>query len=325
MQEYVYRVWCVTEADHVSTDWTIDAPPTVCPNDPGHTITPSKTAQTNQRSTIHFNKAVNPTSSDDTTLGYEDNDAWHNTVSHEVFMLLHASTGHWARSAGHSVLPLIGRMSPTVDGVIDVLGWHTKTDTAASLTSASPVTMAEATYHSHVTIDVSAASGLPFTIRLTGTSIDESTGVTTASDTEDLAVTANGYYQSAKSWVDAVQISIVEASKSCTIDIYKSTYWDRGNTDFTLTGCRLEWIPDAATWSINLKIYHVQDDGSLYTIDDTTFTQASSPARAANDKSGKYKRGDYSRFVQGANSQGIIVSLDQTNIGSLYLDMGYSS
>jgi hypothetical protein len=36
-EQYIYRVWCVTEAAYVETDWSTSAP-TECPNDPGHTI-----------------------------------------------------------------------------------------------------------------------------------------------------------------------------------------------------------------------------------------------------------------------------------------------
>lgn len=327
MQERVYAIWCVDEAAWVLTDWMnwVDAVPTECPNDSEHEIDADKTAIEENRPVTYFYKPGNPSASDDASQGYETKDEWYNTNTNELFVCLDAATGLWAREAGHSVLPLLGRMSPTVDGEIQVLGWNVKTNDAASLTSASPVTLGEDAGHSHIVVDMSAASGLPFTIRITGTSIDEATGDTTPSDTQDLAVTADGSYQTSKSWVGAPQASIVEEEKSCTVDLYRNTYWDRGNTDFTLTSTRLEWTPDADTWSIQLKVHHVHDDGSLHEIDDITYTQASSPPRAGNGKPGKYKRGDYAKFIHGGNSEGLIVAVNQTNIASLYLDMGYSA
>lgn len=213
--------------------------------------------------------------------------------------------------------------APTFNGVLYVLGWYVEINSAATLTSASPVTAGEACYHSHLVLDVSAASGLPFTIRVTGTSVDESTGTTTASDTEDLSITANGYYQTSKSWVDAPEISIVEGSKSCTIDVYRMTYWDRGNTDFRMTGCRLEWTPDAILWSIRLRILHVHDDGSFEALDDVTFANGDSVLRAEKDMPGKHKRGDYDHALNGADKEGIIVEIDQTGIGSFFLELKY--
>jgi hypothetical protein len=36
-EQYIYRVWCVTEGAYVETTWETSEP-TECPNDPGHTI-----------------------------------------------------------------------------------------------------------------------------------------------------------------------------------------------------------------------------------------------------------------------------------------------
>lgn len=213
--------------------------------------------------------------------------------------------------------------SPTSNGMLYLLGRYIQTDPAASLTSASPVTAGEAGLHSHFVFDISAASGLPFTLRITGTSVDESTGATTASDTEDLSITANGYYQSVKSWIDAPEFSIVEGSKSCTVDIYRVTYWDRGNTDFRITGCRLEVTPDATIWSFRLRLLHVHNDGSYDAVDDITFSNSDSPLRMDKDKPGKYKRGDYNHSLDGSLQEGAIIEVDQTGIGAFFLEMKY--
>lgn len=206
-----------------------------------------------------------------------------------------------------------------------MLGWNIQTNSGAALASGSPVTQAEPGYHTHSIIDVSSAVGLPFTIRLTGTSVNEATGALTPGDTEDIAVAANGYYQSTKSWITAPVISIVEAAKSCTIDVYRNTYWDRANTDFTIESARLEFEPDAATWSIRFAIYHVQTDGSMVAVDDVTMTNADTPPRAANGEPGKYKRTDYSTAVQGSGQEGMILFMDQTNIQNYFLEVRVSA
>ncbi|MHA2062822.1 MAG: hypothetical protein ACXABY_00335 [Candidatus Thorarchaeota archaeon] len=324
-REHIYRIWCTTDSKWVHTDWinAVTGEPDECPEDSEHSI--GTVGISDSRLVTYFEDTVNPTTSENTAAGYERNDEWQNTMSQELFVLVDADNGIWMRSAGMSSIPLLGRMCPTVDGIIDVLGWNIKTNEAASLTSASPVTMSEPAFHSHVIVDVSGASGLPFTIRVTGTSVNESTGALTESDTEDLDITANGYSQTAKSWIDPVEVSIVEASKSCTADVYRNTYWDRGNTDFTLIGCRFEWIPDADTWSITIKLIHVNEDGSLSYVDNKTFSNSDSPPRAANGKPGKYKRGDYAYFMHGADNEGLIVVVDQTNISSVFLEVKYSA
>lgn len=213
--------------------------------------------------------------------------------------------------------------APTFNGLLYTMGWYIPTNSAASITSAAPLTASENGYHSHWVFNISGAVGLPFTLRVTGISVDEDTGTTTPADTEDIAVTANGYYQTAKSWVDASQFSIVEGSKSCTVDVYRVTYWDRGNTNYRLTGCRLEWTPDAVSWSFRYRLLHVNDAGDLATIDDVTFANSDSPLRAEKDMPGKYKRGDYAHPVDGTLKEGCIVEITQSGIGAFFLEVKY--
>ena len=118
-------------------------------------------------------------------------------------------------------------------------------------------------------------------------------------------------------------LSIVEASKSCTIDIYRTTYWDRGNRGFTVKGVRMEWLPAAAVWSINLKVRHVAVDGTISDIVDVTFADDDTNPRAENGKPGKYKRTDFSTFIDGQLAQGLIVVIDQTSINEVYLEVVY--
>lgn len=217
---------------------------------------------------------------------------------------------------------LTWRVAPTENDVISLIGWYIKTNTAANLSNATPITAGEAGYHSHFVMDISGAVGLPFDITITGCSINESTGVTTLGDTEVVNVTGNGNYQSVKSWIDAVVFTVI-AGKSCTVDIYRTTYWDRGNKNFTVSGSRMEWKPDAGNWEIRLEILKVNNDGSITIIDDTTFTNGDAIPRAANGKYGKYKRLNYSTVINGTNKEGIIVRVDVTNISDFYTEVKY--
>jgi hypothetical protein len=169
--------------------------------------------------------------------------------------------------------------------------------------------------------DILTSSDLPFTVRVTGTSVDEIDGSTTPGDTEDVSVAALGDYQTSKSWITAPELSIIEASKSCTLHIYRNTYWDKMNTDFVVHGARLEWEPDSATWSMQLILYHIQNDGSYILIDDVTFDNTDTPPRAENGEPGKYKRIDYDTAIEGSAKEGLMIRVVQTNIRSLLLNI----
>lgn len=213
--------------------------------------------------------------------------------------------------------------APTFNGLLYTLGWYIQINSAESLASATPVTAGEPGYNSHYVFNISGATGLPFTLRVTGDSVAELDGAVTPGDTEDLIITANGYYQTTKSWIDASQFSIVEGSKSCTIDVYRVTYWDRGNTDYRLAGCRLEWTPDAISWSFRLRILHIHDDGSIEIVDDVTFTNGDIPLRAEKDMPGKYKRIDYDHPMAGTLKEGAVIEITQSGIGAFFLEVKY--
>lgn len=214
--------------------------------------------------------------------------------------------------------------TPTFNDVHNLAGWNEITDTAQALSSAVPFTMSTAGYHSHVVLDISAAVGLPFTVRVTGRSIDEDDGTTTPSDTEDIAVTANGYYQTTKSWIDAVSISIVEGSKSCIVDAYRTSYWNRGSEDFHISGSRMEWTPGQNTWNIQMQLLHVENNGSIDVLDDITFASTDAIPRAAKKVQGKYTRNDYNADILGNNKEGIVVIVDQTGIRDFSLEIKYN-
>lgn len=226
----------------------------------------------------------------------------------------------WDTNAKHRSMNY--RISPTANGVIYMIGWNIVTDSAYALSNAAPLTISEAAYHSHIVIDASSVVGAPFDLTITGRSISETDATETPGDTETISITANGYYQSTKSWLDAVVLS-VPAGKTMTVDVYRTTYCDNGNIDFTLTGARVEWTPDAATWDLNVDIIKVNANGSLTTVDTFTFANTDGVLRAANTKPGKYKRLDYNTSISGSTSEGLIVYVDQTGLQDFLIGVKY--
>lgn len=254
-------------------------------------------------------------------IPHEGQEVWVDDENHNYIN----NDGVWEKSLE---LPLAGNLPfsfiPPGNGALACTGWHTKTDSAQSLTNATPVTASVAGFHSHYVISVSASVGHPYTIVATGTSVDEATGAETGSDTENISVTGNGWYQTTKSWVDAVQFTIT-LGETCTIDVYRTSYWDRGNRDFTLTGVRMEFKPDAATWSIQFRVQKVAADGSVSDIDNVTFASTDPTPRAANGEVGKYKRTNYNTAIEGSDSEGIIVSIvNQVAMESIFVEMRYN-
>lgn len=214
--------------------------------------------------------------------------------------------------------------TPTYNGDIPLLGWYSLSDTAVSLSSGSPVTASLRGFHSHFVLDVSNVTGAPFTITASGTTVNEVSGVY-SQESESITISGAAFYQTSKSFIDAPIFDIVEAAKSCDIDIHKTTYWDFANRDFTVTGCRFEWTPDQNNWRINVKIYHHLDSGGMDLIDDISFNHTDAVLRAAANESGKYKRIDYDRFVNGSGNEGIVLSVYQEGIGSFYFEMRYET
>lgn len=213
---------------------------------------------------------------------------------------------------------------PSVNGAVDHLGWYRQTDASAALASGAPVLASVAGFHSRWAINVTGAVGLPFTIRITGRSIDRDTGVETPADTEDIAVAANGYYQSTKWWLDGATISIVEGAKSCTIDVWRITYWENGDINFTVKGYVLKWTPSNPTWAITFSMYKINDDGSRTSIDSVTYTNGDPVPRAANGEPGSHKRGGFSTLIQPSTlKEGLQIDVSTTNLKDYYAEVCY--
>jgi hypothetical protein len=261
-----------------------------------------------------------------TLLGLSDTPTTYSGSTHKILRINDNETGveyhtlTYDDFAATSILQF--NNSPNFDGEIHLLGWYIKTDTAVSLSSGSPITANNDGFHSHFIMDASSVVGAPFTVTVSGVVVDEVTGVYSQGG-ESITISGSGYYQTVKSFIDAPEFSIVEGSKSCNLDIYKSTYWDFANQEFTVTGCRFEWTPDHNNWGLELNIYHHLSDGSLEVIDSIAFDKDDTYLRAADSETGKYKRIDYDTFVDGAGMEGLILTIDQSGIGDFYFELRY--
>ena len=232
----------------------------------------------------------------------------------------------WVTStSGAEHQSLTWTQSPTHNDPIPILGWYLHIDNLVSLSSSTPINTSEKGYNSHFAVSVSNSVGIPFTIRITGISVDVVTNVITPDDTEDLSITANGFYQTTKAWIDDVQLSILEGSKSCTLDIYRVNYWNKGTHNFNITGCRLEWEPDGAAWYIQILLYKINNDGEKIIIDETKISSTDELQRGKQYKYSRYKRGDYNIHINGLESEGIVVGLDQFNIRTFSLEVKYDA
>jgi hypothetical protein len=77
--------------------WTEEGEPTECPNNPAHTIVPSATKVV--ETVRDMPDARDPTTSDDETRGYIDNDRWTNSSTGSEFRCADASAGTWQQTS----------------------------------------------------------------------------------------------------------------------------------------------------------------------------------------------------------------------------------
>ena len=119
--------------------------------------------------------------------------------------------------------------------------------------------------NNHVMLNVSALTGTGVVV-VTGDSVDESDGVVTSADTENITVDATGLYQTDKKWLRTTDITIPGGISGITYAIERLGYWDFSNNDYTVLGYRCEVTPtNAGTITFKIQIYKVQDDGDKKT------------------------------------------------------------
>jgi len=187
---------------------------------------------------------------------------------------------------------------------------YSSEQTGVTLDSVTPQSITNM-YNRHYIVNVTTMTSSG-TITLTGNAVNEYTGVITPASTEDIVVSATGYYQSSTKWIGQVTASTADAD--LVIDTYSTTYVDAANSDFQLFYTRMGFKPSSGTWDIKLELKKVNNDGSLTDIAGTDFEADNSDTylRAASGVAGNIKRiwtgTDIPQFA-GTSNEGIIVEV----------------
>ncbi len=112
----------------------------------------------------------------------------------------------------------------------------------------------------HAAIEVNSLTGSGI-VTFTGVSMSESSGIPTAT-TETITVDATGKYQTDKKWLEITNIDIPVGITAINYDVEVLGYLDMQNSDFTITGMRIDGLSSGNDADFSLHIIKVQDDGS---------------------------------------------------------------
>ncbi len=197
----------------------------------------------------------------------------------------------------------------------------------------------------HTSIEVNSITGSGV-VTFTGVSMSESSGIPTAT-TETITVDAIGKYQTDKKWLEITNIDIPVGITAINYDVEVLGYLDMQNSDFTVTGMRIDGLSNGNDADFLLGIIKVQDNGSkkceLVDIeaygydakddlivdelrtggDDRSYTATT--ALWANGTNACLKASDYSTYftsdenvIEGASkAEGIIIHFIGTDDGNL--------
>lgn len=88
-----YRIYCDTEAMQVIGQTILDVPPTLCPNNPEHTVDAASKTTLMEYHNDNFTATVDPTVTDDVNAGYTTGSLWLNAVTREMFRCVDPSSG----------------------------------------------------------------------------------------------------------------------------------------------------------------------------------------------------------------------------------------
>ncbi|MCP4392700.1 MAG: hypothetical protein GY804_00240 [Alphaproteobacteria bacterium] len=112
----------------------------------------------------------------------------------------------------------------------------------------------------HTSIEVNSLTGSGV-VTFTGVSMSESSGIPTAT-TETITVDATGKYQTDKKWLEITNIDIPVGITAINYDVEVLGYLDMQNSDFTVTGMRIDGLSNGNDADFSLGIIKIQDDGS---------------------------------------------------------------
>jgi hypothetical protein len=168
-------------------------------------------------------------------------------------------------------------------------------------------------------------------IRVNGTSFTDD-GITTALDSEILtsditAMTLNEYLETSKNWTGQVTIELFTVSGTPTtysadFNYGFSAYIDASNSEFTITGFRVEGLCGGTDGNFNVTLKKHSSAGWTYAA--TGFAPGDgdladmSTDMAPNDvivngKEFKYKRADLDTYIDGTGSEGFLIEVNSSN------------
>lgn len=208
-------------------------------------------------------KTTNPTINDDITNGIEVGYHWVNSTSGNMFICSDNTDGAAVWDI-ISVLTLSQTITIPLRAVVDtsirLLG--ERRTVASAQTGDYATDFAVDNQHVSILVNTIVTGG---DIVITGDSINETTGVVTAGDTETITVdtTAAQHYQTSKKWWVITNIDITTgAIVDITYDILVVGYTDIGNSDYKIVGYRLDAFSQGVSPDFNFALIKVQDDGS---------------------------------------------------------------
>lgn len=223
----------------------------------------------------------------------------------------------------HAVLRLY--LCPTYNGQIEVAGRYNKLNSGKyMLESGSTLTAPSEYFDARLIMGITSISGsLPMDVTVSGLLYNEEFDGY-ISEVENITVTGTGYYGTYNYYVDKPDINILDANKSFSFDLYKACPWTGGHENFTVQGCRFTWVPDGNEWFINMNVYHCMDSGDLVVIDSVEFRYDDIIKRASFDTKGSYRRQNYDTPIRGCDSEGLVVTVDQSEISCFDLEIRYT-
>lgn len=182
---------------------------------------------------------------------------------------------------------------------------------------------ANAAYGAHFMIVTGAATVNQVTIRVTGTSINDS-ATRTAGDTEDIVIPsgtpANSFYETDKKWIGIVSIQTVGGTAiQCNYGHVK--YWDNNNENFTVRGIDVTWLGGANDSGANIALLHHKATGWTYNAGANPTvptpicamqTDYVTEYQVKNGQNGAYKRANLDVDVAGGASEGTIIRITTT-------------
>ena len=180
-------------------------------------------------------------------------------------------------------------------------------------------------YAAHAMI-VLGGSSTDMVVRVTGTSITDA-GARVTSDTQDLTTSggsANDYFETTKKWIGAVSFSL-QSVTSVDANYGFVKYWDRGNTDFTISGLECLWLANKTDSSFDIDLIHHKTTGWTYNaaaepdpplLQTMTTTHSTESDNTAGEH-GAWKLTGLSQAVSGSTVEGILFRVTKGSVNTL--------